>query len=158
AAGNYFARVYSPTGTRAGYSLTFDTPALDPTTHAVKPDDWTVLGYMTAGNLADRAFADLNEMEAEANRLGGKANLAVLLDQSAALKTFATGNGSQPAWGTTGEGLITPDTDPTKVATRFTLLPEQDTGDPKTLHNFVKWATGVAPAQHYALVFWDHGD
>lgn len=151
AAGTYFVRVWSPQGATGGYSLTVDVPTV------ANRDDWTILVYMTADNLVDRAFADLNEMELAASRLPGSVNFAVLLDQSAAVKTFPTGNGAQPAWGTTGRGLITPDTEAARVATRFELLAEQNTGSPAALRSFVQWATTAAPADHYALVLWDHG-
>jgi len=36
-------------------------------------------------------------------------------------------------------------------------LPETNTGDPQTLLDFIIWATGTYPAQHYALVLWNHG-
>ncbi|MFO0928452.1 MAG: clostripain-related cysteine peptidase [Gemmataceae bacterium] len=150
-AGTYFARVSAPSGATGGYSLTFDTPTPD------NRDDWTVLVYMTADNLVNRAFADVNELEQAAAGLPGTVNLAMLWDQSAALTTFATGNGAQPAWGTTGRALVAPDTDPNTVATRFELLPEQNTGSAAALRSFVQWATATAPARHYALVFWDHG-
>lgn len=34
---------------------------------------------------------------------------------------------------------------------------EKNMGDPQTLINFVNWATSAYPAQHYALVMFDHG-
>ncbi|HID57579.1 TPA: DUF4384 domain-containing protein [Candidatus Poribacteria bacterium] len=34
---------------------------------------------------------------------------------------------------------------------------EVDMGSPKTLKEFVNWATSEFPAKHYALVIWDHG-
>ena len=32
-----------------------------------------------------------------------------------------------------------------------------DFSNPATLRNFIQWATQAAPAQHYALVLWNHG-
>ncbi|MCL5774308.1 MAG: clostripain-related cysteine peptidase, partial [Firmicutes bacterium] len=32
-----------------------------------------------------------------------------------------------------------------------------DMGDPKTLQDFIKWGMKKYPAEHYALVLWDHG-
>jgi hypothetical protein len=37
------------------------------------------------------------------------------------------------------------------------LLDDVDSGDPNTVVDFVRWATGVAPAEHYALILWNHG-
>ena len=31
-------------------------------------------------------------------------------------------------------------------------------GDPNTLVAFVQWATATYPANHYALILWDHGN
>lgn len=36
-------------------------------------------------------------------------------------------------------------------------LPETNTGDPQALLDFIIWATQAYPAQHYALVLWNHG-
>ncbi len=154
AAGTYYARAFLPKGGSAGssYAITFDTPAA-----AVAPDDWTVMVYMTADSLTERAFNDVNEMETAVAGLPGSVNIAVQWDQSANLKTYPTGNGTQKAWGTVGRALVAPDTNPAAVATKFEILPEKDTGNPDTLKDFVAWAKKAAPAAHYALVFWDHG-
>jgi Clostripain family len=36
-------------------------------------------------------------------------------------------------------------------------LPETDSGDPKTLLEFIKWTAKKFPADRYALVLWNHG-
>lgn len=36
-------------------------------------------------------------------------------------------------------------------------LTETNTGDPQALLDFILWATHTYPAQHYALVLWNHG-
>ncbi len=36
-------------------------------------------------------------------------------------------------------------------------LAETDSGDPRTLIDFIDWAVGNYPAQRYALVLWNHG-
>ncbi len=36
-------------------------------------------------------------------------------------------------------------------------LPETNTGDPRTLSDFISWACSSYPAEHYALVIWNHG-
>jgi hypothetical protein len=97
-------------------------------------------------------------MEDAATRLPGSVHLAVFWDQSQRGPTYATGRGSQPAWGTAGYGIIQPDSDASTIATPFTTYAdEQDTGDPNTLRSFIAWARQAAPAQHFALIFWDHG-
>jgi len=35
---------------------------------------------------------------------------------------------------------------------------ETNSGDPETLKDFVLWAKNTFPAEHYALILWDHGD
>ena len=37
------------------------------------------------------------------------------------------------------------------------VLGEKDMGDPKTLQNFLDWGMKNYPAEHYAVVTWDHG-
>ncbi|WP_020468820.1 SBBP repeat-containing protein [Zavarzinella formosa] len=157
AAGTYYARTFIPKGGSTGsdYQLTFDAPG---SSAAVAPDDWTVMVYMTADTLAERAFNDINEMEAAVAKLPGTVNISVLWDQSANEQTYPTGNNTQKAWSTAGMGLISPDTNPNQIATNFQILPEKDTGDPATLKSFVDWTKLNAPANHYALIFWDHGD
>lgn len=36
-------------------------------------------------------------------------------------------------------------------------LPDQNTGDPDVLANFIKWAVANYPAKHYCLILWNHG-
>ncbi len=136
------------------YDLRIDAPN---ETASGQLDAWTIMVYMTASDLAEFAFQDINEMEQAVAGLPGSVNIAVLWDQSADLTTYATDSGSQAAWSTLGRAFIEPDTDPDSIATRFELLPEASTGDPNTLASFVRWAASNAPAQHYAVIGWDHG-
>jgi len=154
-AGTYYLRVFGADGATNQYDLSIDAPVSeDP---AQNLDDWTVLVYVTASDLASFAFDDVNEMEVAASRLPGSVNLAVLWDQSSSLPTYATGGGTQAAWGTTGRAILASDTNPFSVATRFEILEELNTGSPATLREFIEWSTTVAPARNYALVMWDHG-
>jgi VCBS repeat-containing protein len=155
-AGTYYLRVFGTDGGTNRYDLSLDMPlAAAPEQNL---DDWTILVYTTASDLAPFAFADVNELELAASRLPGSVNLAVLWDQSSAVApTYATGGGAQAAWGTTGRAIVVGDTDPLRVATPFDILPEQNTGDPATLQDFLQWGAAVAPARNYALVLWDHG-
>ena len=153
-AGHYYILVFGATPqTDTRYDLQFHTP-----TPSAGPGDWTIMVYMTASDLEDAAFQDINEMEDAATRLPGTVHIAVFLDQSAAGSTFATGGGNQPAWGTAGEALIQPDTDNGTIATSFQVFGEKDSGDPAVLGSFIAWAKQAAPANHYALILWDHGD
>jgi len=157
-AGDWYARVAGLEGETNVYEIEFDVPYPEnPGSEEGGSDAWTVMVYVTASNLESFAHADINEMESAAASLPGSVNLAVLWDQSAAGATFATGGGSQPAWGDTGRAFISPDSNPNVVATEFELLGELNTGNPQTLANFIDWAVDQAPAEHYALVMWDHG-
>jgi hypothetical protein len=153
-AGRYYAHVLGATAQVSGrYNLHFSVPPPQPTI-----GDWTIMVYMTAGDLAPFAFQDINEMEDAAARLPGSVKIAVLWDQSQSGPIYATGGGAQPAWGGAGQAIIQPDFDMETVATYFTgTFEEQNTGDPDVLKNFIAWAKQAAPARHYALIHWDHG-
>lgn len=69
----------------------------------------------------------------------------------------------------TGVSIIRPDSDSTVITSNFqgfdgnSIVPTFDlsldanTGDPKTLENFIKWAKDASPANNYGLILWDHG-
>ena len=162
-AGSWYARVSGHEGQTNSYDIQFDLPHAEPPTGGeegtgpVDSDAWTVMVYITASNLESFAFADINEMESAVAALPGSVNLAVLWDQSSAGSTYATGGGSQPAWGDTGRAFISADANPDVVVTEFELLGEQNTGHPQALAEFIDWSVDQAPAEHYALVMWDHG-
>lgn len=156
-AGTWIARVSGLAGATNVYDLVFDTPSVENEPGTPGADAWTVMVYMTASNLESFAHSDINEMEQAVALLPGSVNLAVLWDQSAAGQTFASGGGSQAAWGTTGRAFVSADTNSQVVATEFELLGEQNTGDPDTLGAFLDWSSIEAPAEHYALILWDHG-
>lgn len=40
---------------------------------------------------------------------------------------------------------------------RTESLGETDCGDPKVLRNFIRWVAKEFPAEHYALILWNHG-
>lgn len=157
AAGTYTAKVwgYNGAANAGGYSLTIDPPAGTVTPPAA--DAWTVLVYITASDLETFAFQDINEMETAVASLPSSVNVVALWDQSALETKYATGNGTQAAWGTTGRAQIIADTNMSKVATTFELLPEQNTGSPTNLVNFITWGASIAPAEKYAVVMWNHG-
>ena len=167
AAGAYVLEVYGASSSVSNnYSLRFDAPGA--------ADAWTIMVYMTASDLQPFGFSDINEMEQAISQLPGTVNVSVFWDQSSAptplyrpgatIKTYATGGGSQEAWGTAGQAFITADSNRNSVGTKFqgssadkTLLTETNTGDPQTLIDFVNWSVTEAPAERYGLVMWDHG-
>ncbi len=173
-AGTYVLKVYgyrnaaNPSyGLRFNYGVSLDTPLQlpysGPDVHpnpVVPPSgqkgDWTVAVYMTSTDLADFAFADINEMEKAVSRFATGARITVFWDQWNQ-KPFATGGGSQAAWGTAGRAVIQPDTNVSRIATPFDIIGERNSGDPAVLRDFLTWTMTVAPANHYAMVMWDHG-
>lgn len=173
-AGNYFLRVFGYRGVpNPGYSIRFnhgtvlDTPnqlpyfggpvTPPPPTPPTSPvGAWTIAVYMTSTDLAQFAFDDINEMEAAVSGFAPGAAITVFWDQWQG-GSFATGGGSQPAWGTAGRAVIAPDTNMASIATSFEIVGERNTGDPAVLRDFLSWTMQVRPASHYGLVMWDHG-
>ncbi len=151
AAGTYLAKVRGVNGAREQYRLAIDAPSLN------RLDAWTIMVYMTSSDLDQFAFRDINELEQAVASLPGSVNVAILWDQSAATQFFPTGNDAQAAWSTVGRGFIRPDRNDAKIASSFELFGELNTGNATTLTNFINWAAGEAPAEHYAFVSWDHG-
>ena len=160
-AGDYYVRIATRDEVPVEYSLRLVMPESTPTLNP-----WTIMVYMTADNLQEAAFRDINEMERAAAVLPVGVNLAVYWDQSSAatgegpdrrVKIYPTGAGSQPAWGTVGYGLVVPDQNDVQVATPFLIRPEENSGSAKSLSDFIAWTTTVAPAEQYALILWDHG-
>jgi hypothetical protein len=153
AAGTYYVQVFGANeATNPNYSLT-----INPATGPSSTNAWTVFVYLTASDLQQFAFRDINEMEYAAAQLPANVKLVLLWDQSEDYLTYATAKGAQQPWGTVGQAVIAPDTNMNQIATPFEILPEADTGDPNTLRGFLQWGAQAAPANHYALIIWSHG-
>ena len=112
--------------------------------------------YMTSTDLAEFGFADVNEMEDALTRMAPGVRFTLFWDQWNQ-QTYATGNGSQAAWGTAGRAVLQADANMNSVATSVEIIGERNTGDPATLRDFLTWSRTVAPAQNYSLVMWNHG-
>jgi hypothetical protein len=65
---------------------------------------------------------------------------------------ISTGGSARAGWKTVKRSLI-------RAGHQYVLedLGKQNMANPQTLSDFVLWATSEFPAQHYALVLWDHG-
>lgn len=102
--------------------------------------DWTILIYMAADNtLASASLLDLNEMEAAP--LPDNVQVIVQLDD-----------------GQTRRLRIQPDDDPTAVSSPVLAeMGTQNMGSPDTLRDFIAWGTANYPANHTALILWNHG-
>jgi len=130
--------------------------------------------YVTASDLEVQAKNFVIQLEEEAAQLPATVKLALLYEQTSGTVPvydansnvtgsrpaieIATGGGSQPPWGGSGQAIVQGSTDPNTIATKFDLsIGDPDNGDPTTLENFITWAAQMAPASHYALVLVDHG-
>lgn len=146
----------SPAITPLSTSLPVFTPLpvaspLPTATYNPQLADWTVLVYMNGDNNLERAaLLDLNEMEAAGS--SKQVNVLVQLDR-------AVGETAESDdWTDTRRYLIRGDADPTFIASEPLLaLGEANMGDPNTLADFITWGIRTYPANHYALVLWDHG-
>ncbi|EDN71509.1 clostripain [Beggiatoa sp. PS] len=108
---------------------------------------WTVLVYIVGSDLERRnrntpghASKDILEMLA-GSRQANNVNVVI-----------ATGGSSRTGWDTVKRSLI-------RNGQRYILedLGPQNMAEPQILSDFVNWATTQFPAQHYALIFWNHG-
>jgi hypothetical protein len=115
--------------------------------------DWTVLVYLDGDNdLEPDAVADLNEMELVGS--SERIQVAVQLDRMRGGRSSLFDDD----WTTTRRYRVVRDSDLNRVASPVLAeLGEQNMGDPRTLADFITWGVRTFPAQHYALVIWDHG-
>lgn len=170
AAGTYFVRAFGyRNATNPSYSITINhdpgagtSPTDPPTDPPVDPPanpsqgSWTLMVYMTATDLATFGFQDVNEMEDALTRLAPGVNITLFWDQWNQ-RSFATGGGTQAAWGTAGRAVLASDANLNSVATTFDIIGERNSGDPATLRDFITWSAANAPAANYGLVMWNHG-
>jgi hypothetical protein len=99
---------------------------------------WTVLVYLAGdNNLSSAVETDLREMRT----VGSSEDVNVVVQYDTAGDTGTIRHRIEKA----GAG---------EEPERFV---ETDSGDPQTLVDFVTWAAALFPAEHYALVLWNHG-
>jgi len=144
-ADTYTLAVDGVAGETCRYALTVNAPF-----QAGALADWTVLVYMAGdNNLEEAAIADINEMESVL--LSDAIQVGVLLDRAAG---YDSSNGD---WTDTRVGVVRYDAGASAVSTQFTSWGERNTGDPSLLVDFLGWGAVTLPAQHYAVILWDHG-
>lgn len=141
--------------------------------HSVPKKQWSVLVYLNAANnLEPAGIEDVNEME----KIGSTrdVNIIVELARYRGRETKPETNGqyfSNPYAEREREFYLGLDNEP--GAQRFYVLKDDDetrvqsvmklnagvtdAGHPDTLANFANWAVEHYPAEHYALVIWNHG-
>ena len=107
--------------------------------------------YLDAdNNLESAGIKDLNEMET----VGSSDNLAIIV-QVDRIPSYDSSNGN---WTETRRYYVTKDNDTENInSDLLENLGELNMGDNNTLSFFVNWTMQTYPAQHYALVLWDHG-
>ncbi len=112
---------------------------------------WTVMVYLAADNdLEEYALGDMDEMEVIGST--SAVNIIVQLDR-------ATGyDSSDGNWAETRRYFVTRDSNRRGITSELVQsLGETNTGDPAVLADFATWTMRTYPADHYALIVWDHG-
>ena len=117
--------------------------------HQSSGESWTFMVYMVSDNdLEPFALQDLAEMV----EVGSSDKFQILVQSDRADGYASEGVANLPDWTTAkrlraqkGELEVLED------------LGELNMGDPNTLGDFIGWAAKTAPADRYALIFWDHG-
>jgi hypothetical protein len=107
--------------------------------------------YLDADNdLESASIKDLNEME----KVGSSNDLAIIA-QMDRIPGYDSSNGN---WTETRRYYATKDNGTEKInSTLLENMGELNMGDSNTLFSFVNWTMQNYPAQHYALILWDHG-
>lgn len=114
------------------------TPPTEPPVPGRKK--WTFMVYMAGdNNLEGAGIRDLSEMK----QVGSTSEVNIVVEFDALSAVGAR------------RYFVRRDT---RLAEDVVMrLPELNTGDPAALEDFLVWATERYPADHYALVLWNHG-
>jgi len=112
---------------------------------------WTVMVYVNAkNNLESFGLKDVNEME----QVGSTPEVNIVAELGR-INGYDTSDGD---WKGSRRYLVKKDADAAKITSPVLMeIPRSDMGDWKNVVEFVKWAQAKYPAQHYALVIWNHG-
>ncbi len=115
------------------------------------PAEWTVMIYMAADNdLEGPALTDLDEIESGLPESG--VNVVVMIDRS---RGYAEELGN---WHDSRVLLMKPNREEGRVDLQeLARIGEVNTGDPKTLSDFISFSMNRFPARRYGLILWDHG-
>lgn len=145
---------YSTTPTMPSDALATEGPhapiALHQTLLPAAPARWTVMIYGVGDNNLEEYIS--SDIETELGLVGSTANVQVVIlaDRS---PDYDTSDGN---WTDTRFFHITQGQKATADAA-VSVWGERNMGDPATLAEFVSYSKSYFPADHYALVFWDHG-
>lgn len=111
--------------------------------------NWTFMVYLDAdNNLEPAGINDFNEMAGVGS--SPQVNILVQMDR------IPGEDNSYGNWTGTKRFLVKKGADP--ASTPLQDMGEQNMGDPMVLQNFVEWGISNYPAQHYALIIWNHGN
>ncbi|MEI8307876.1 MAG: clostripain-related cysteine peptidase [Chloroflexales bacterium] len=114
---------------------------------------WTVMVYLDGdNNLEADALADFAEMA----KVGSNDSIKIVVQFDRVQSREAWDDTSAGDWDSTKRFLVGKDMRPTP-GNALEDLGEQNMGDPTVLADFVAWGVTTYPAQHYALIIWDHG-
>ena len=113
---------------------------------------WTLMLFLNGdNNLEGSAIKDMNEMEVVGSN--ADVNIVVQMDRARG------GDSSNDNWTGARRFLVEKDEDTRSLGSATVMdLGSVDSGIPETIIDFATWAMETYPAEHYAFVFWDHGD
>ena len=113
--------------------------------------NWTFMIYLDGdNNLEGAGIDDMNEMEV----VGSTSNVNIVV-QFDRIPNYDSTNGD---WTGTRRYYVTQDADTATIgSTPIQDLGEVNMADPNTLVNFTEWTMQNYPADHYALILWNHG-
>jgi hypothetical protein len=144
--GTYYLKVRDY-GTPHGGPDYFYTISLD--IEVVTPAEWTFMVYLDGDNNLEGAGID-DFMEMSSVGSNSDVNILVQLDRIPGY------NSSYGNWTSTKRFRVTPGMAPA-AGSALQDIGEANMGDPATLIDFVQWGMTNYPADHYAVVLWDHG-
>lgn len=110
---------------------------------------WTYMVYMGGdNNLSSAGLVDLNEME----KVGSTNEVAIALQAE-----FSNKYGVSVPTDTRRFLVQKDNNDNDANLGAGTSIGNVNMADPATLTSFIQWAKQTYPAEHYALIIWDHG-
>jgi len=118
---------------------------------SAQQETWTVMVYMTADNDLDSwSQTNITQLEKIAQQVNSPTRFVVQWKLSASNTSFNHPFNGTRRYVVTKGGLY--------LAEDLGDGDTVDMGQPSTLQTFVNWTYQNYPAQHYALVMWDHGN
>lgn len=112
---------------------------------------WTFMVYLGADcDLEPFGIIDFNEMET----VGSNSDVQIIVQ----MDRVPGYDNSNENWTDTRRFRVVQDNNTNTISSPVLQnLGEVNMGDPQELKNFIVWATTNYPAQHYALILWNHG-